>query len=219
MDVIKWKACMYSGTPPYDHLVITTISFLPRTNWDSSHSLSFTTPLFRPPRYYDHIFAARPKVVVLTRYRCTIIDWACGLRQGFAKQHDIFLRYHVHVTLVQLHFFWQAIIKISPPKQGLCSNSQLFSLLPCTPTMEKGRDFTCLVWHICVTWQMRYSLTKKYCLVQKVCYVTKDSEVNCMTEVYCVTSISSVTPVLPALSPVVTVTFQADYPEAFIWGQ
>lgn len=60
---------------------------------------------------------------------------------------------------------------------------------------------------------------KKCCSVQKICYVTKDSEVNCMTEVYCVTSISSVTPVLPAVSPVVTVTFQADCTAPFIWGQ
>lgn len=116
---------------PYDHLVITTI-FSPTQVKVHSFPLFYNPVNPNTPLLRSHFFTAPPKVVVLMRFRCTTIDWACGLRQGLAKQHDVFLRYHESCQF----FYWQARIKIVPPKQGLCSKFAAIFLL-CTPKMEK----------------------------------------------------------------------------------
>ena len=59
-EKLIWLKIKYSGTPPYNHLVITAAFLCPKQIESPVMNFSISkTSLIRPPCYYDHIFMAR----------------------------------------------------------------------------------------------------------------------------------------------------------------
>ena len=76
----------YSGTPPYDHPVITT------------------TPLIRPPRYYDHFFVARTKAHSFSYLKTPLIQ-----PPRYYNQRPLF-------GVLSRHFLYKFTLFIRPVK-------------------------------------------------------------------------------------------------------